>query len=108
MILVTNLGDLAVLLPVSLALIVYLARFGSGRDAAAYALALAVCLTAALVAKMIFATCGEGHAVFGVKSPSGHAAIAMFFYGCVAAMLGVERRVRARLAIYSFAGALIL
>jgi membrane-associated phospholipid phosphatase len=108
MILVTNLGDLIVLLPASVGLIVFLARVGARQDALAYVAAAAGCLTGALVAKLALAACGEGHAVFGVESPSGHAAFAATFYGCLAALFAAGRPVAARLALYGAAIALIL
>jgi membrane-associated phospholipid phosphatase len=108
MILVTNLGDLIVLLPASLGLLVFLARFGARQDAIAYVAATAVCLTGALAAKLALAACGEGHAIFGVESPSGHAAFAATFYGCLAALFASGRPVAARLALYGGATTLIL
>ena len=72
--LLIDLGDSAVLLPASLGLLAYLIRFGSRADAAAYAAALAICLATTLVAKLTLAACGGERPVFGVESPSGHAA----------------------------------
>jgi membrane-associated phospholipid phosphatase len=106
--LVTKFGDIAALLPASLGLIAYLAWIGRRRDAAAYAAALAVCLTVALFAKLALAACGENHAVFGVESPSGHAAFATTFYGCLAALFGTGRAIGRRLALYGGAAALVL
>ena len=106
--LITNLGDIAVLLPASLGLIAYLAWIGRRRDAAAYVAALAVCLTAALFAKLALAACGGDHAVFDVESPSGHAAVAATFYGCVASLLATGRATGWRLALYAGASALVL
>jgi len=106
--LVSNLGDIAVLLPASLGLIVFLAWIGWRQDAAAYAAAVAACVTAALFAKFAFAACGGNHAVFGVESPSGHAAFGATFYGCLAALFGAGRATRWRLALYGGAVALAL
>ncbi|MGD1037412.1 MAG: phosphatase PAP2 family protein [Roseiarcus sp.] len=106
--LVSNLGDIAVLLPASLGLIVFLAWIGSRQDAAAYAAALAACLTAALFAKLAFAACGGNHSLFGVESPSGHAAFGATFYGCLAVLFGTGRAIGRRLALYAAAAALIL
>jgi hypothetical protein len=55
--LVSNFGDIAVLLPASLGLIVFLAWIGWRQDAAAYPAALAVCFTAALFGKLALAAC---------------------------------------------------
>jgi membrane-associated phospholipid phosphatase len=106
--LVSNFGDIAALLPASLGLIVFLARFGSRQDAVAYAAALAGCLTAALLAKIALAACGGDHSVFGVESPSGHAAFGATFYGCLAVLFGTGRAIGRRLALYGGAVALVL
>jgi membrane-associated phospholipid phosphatase len=106
--LVTNLGDLAVLLPASLGLIVFLAWIDSRRDAAAYTAAALVCLTAALFAKLAFAACAGRYSLFGVESPSGHVAFSATFYGCFAVLFGAGRTLARRLALYAGAAALVL
>ncbi len=106
--LVTNLGDLAVLLPASLGLIAFLAWIGARENAAAYATAVAVCLLAALLAKLAFAACGARYSLLGVESPSGHTAFSATFYGCLAALFAVGRTLSRRLALYAVATALIL
>ncbi|MFZ1964963.1 MAG: phosphatase PAP2 family protein [Roseiarcus sp.] len=106
--LVSNFGDIAVLLPASLGLIVFLAWIGWRQDAAAYAAALTACLMATLFAKLVFATCGGNHPAFGVGSPSGHAAFGAMFYGCLALLFGTGRAPRWRLALYGGAAVLIL
>ena len=106
--LLSNFGDIAVLLPASLGLIAFLAWSGSRRDAAAYAAAMAACLTAALFAKLVLAACGGEYSFYGVESPSGHAAFAATFYGCLAALFGAGRTIGWRLALYGAASALVL
>jgi membrane-associated phospholipid phosphatase len=106
--LLSKFGDIAVLLPASLGLIAFLAWSGSRRDAAAYAAAMAACLTAALFAKLVLAACGGKYSLYGVESPSGHAAFAATFYGCLAALFGAGRTIAWRLALYGGATALVL
>jgi len=106
--LVTNLGDLAVLLPASLGLIAFLAWTGTKEDAAAYAAATAFCVLAALLAKLAFAACGTRYDLFGVESPSGHAAFSATFYGCLALLFAAGRTRARRLALYFGAAGLIL
>jgi membrane-associated phospholipid phosphatase len=106
--LVTNLGDLAVLLPASLGLIAFLAWIGARENAAAYAAAAAVCLLAALLAKLGFAACGARYSALGVESPSGHVALSATFYGCIAVLFGAKRTLSRRLALYAAAAALVL
>src|ERR1019366_9156304 len=99
--LVTNLGDLAVLLPASLGLIAFLAWIGAREDATAYAAAAAVCLLAALLAKLGFAACGARYSALGVESPSGHVAFSATFYGCLAVLFGAGRTLARRLTLYA-------
>jgi len=106
--LVSNFGDIAVLLPASLGLIVFLAWIGWRQDAAAYATAVAACSMTALFAKVALAACGGNHAVLGVESPSGHAAFGATFYGCLAVLFATGRAVGWRLALYGAAAALVL
>jgi hypothetical protein len=106
--LVTNLGDLAVLLPASLGLIAFLAWIGAREDAAAFAAATALCLLAALLAKLAFAACGAQYDLLGVESPSGHTAFSAMFYGCLALLFATGRTLTQRLAFYAGAAALVL
>ncbi len=106
--LVSNFGDIAVLLPASLGLIAFLAWRASRRDAAAYAAAMTACLTAALFAKLTFAACGERSSLFDVQSPSGHAAFSATFYGCLAVLFSTGRATGPRLALYGAAAALVM
>lgn len=106
--LVSNFGDVVVLLPASFGLIAFLMTSGSWRDAAAYAMAAAASLTAALFAKLALAACGETYSLFGVASPSGHAAFAATFYGCLAVLFATGRATGWRLTAYGGAAALIL
>ena len=106
--LVTNLGDLAVLLPASLGLIAFLAWIGARENAAAYAAAAAVCVLAALLAKLGFAACGARYSTLGVESPSGHVAFSATFYGCLAVLFGAGRTFVNRLTLYASAAALVL
>ena len=106
--LIANLRDLAVLAPASLGLIVLLSWICARRDAAAYAAAAVVCLAAALVAKLAFAACSGRYSLFGVESPSGHAAFSVTFYGAVAAPFATRRTIGPRWALYGAVGALLL
>jgi membrane-associated phospholipid phosphatase len=98
--LISDLGDSAVLLPASLGLLAFLIGFGSRADALAYAAALATGLVAALLAKLALATCGAAHPLFGVESPSGHAAFGAIFYGCLAVLFATGRSAGLRAALY--------
>jgi len=106
--LITNFGDLAVLAPASLGLIVFLCWIGSRRDAAAYSGAAFLCLAATLTAKLALAACAGRYSLLGVESPSGHAAFSVTFYGCIAALFATGRTAARRWALYCAAGALLL
>ena len=97
--LLSGLGDVAVVAPASAAVVVGLVWLGARRDAAAFAAAILACMALTLFAKLAFAACGFGPR-FDVESPSGHAALGMAFYGCLAALLAGGRRLGVRLALY--------
>lgn len=81
-------GHSAILLPASVLLAVVL--FGAGRraDAIAFSVALGICLATTLVGKLAVHACGAQLSELDVESPSGHAAFAAMFYGCLALILG--------------------
>jgi len=95
-----NLGHISILLPGSLILIALLLSLGRRADALAFVEALAVCLTAMLFAKIAFYACESNVPAFGIKSPSGHASLSAFFYGCLALVAVVGRPHWQRAAIY--------
>jgi membrane-associated phospholipid phosphatase len=89
--LVTHLGDSALLIPLSLAAIGILVW--SGHRPAAWRLALAVgCLMAATVALKIGFYAIGGDPALDVLSPSGHAGFSVTVYGCCAAILAKQCR----------------
>jgi membrane-associated phospholipid phosphatase len=106
--LITNFGDVVVLLPAAICFAVFLYIYRARRDAVSYFAALIACLIAALFAKLAFAACGVGYATTGVESPSGHAAFSAAFYGCLAVLLATGRSIDRRLALYLAAAALVI
>lgn len=108
MLLISNFGDVAVLLPASFCLIVILFGYGSRRNAVAYAAALAMCLIIVVLAKLLLAACSGAYSAIGVESPSGHAAFSAVFYGCLAVLLGGRRSIGWRAIWYCGAAALIV
>lgn len=101
-----NLGHVALLGPLSLAIILYLLAIGARRDALAFAFALAACLIATLVAKLLFDVCGER--IANVESPSGHESFSAVVFGGIALLVATGRPARQRLAIYAAAALLVL
>lgn len=85
------LGDSALLMPASLALLAFLAvqrRFGL---ALPFAGGLAACGVATLATKLLFNACGQEIPGFDLISPSGHASFATLVYGSLALMIGTGR-----------------
>jgi membrane-associated phospholipid phosphatase len=104
--LVTGLGDSALLLPGSLALLGYLVWRGQRALALAWLATLALCLGLTALAKLAFLACGEHVPALRVDSPSGHASFSAAFYGACAVVASFHRPRWQRLLIH--AGALVL
>ena len=77
---ISDLGDSAVLLPLSILLVVALWHYQSRSAAAAFVWAWAFCVAAVVVLKVIFIGCGPTWN-FGIVSPSGHASVSAAVYG---------------------------
>jgi membrane-associated phospholipid phosphatase len=101
-----NLGHVALLGPLSLAVILYLVAIGARRDALAFAAALAVCLVATLAAKLLFDVCDSR--IANVESPSGHESYSAIVYGGIALLVATGRPARQQMAIYAATALLIL
>ena len=101
--LLSGLGDVVVVAPASAALFAGLVWLGARREAAAFALAIAAAMALALAAKLAFEACGFVEPQFEIESPSGHAALAAAFWGCVAFVLAGGRPPAGRLALYAAA-----
>lgn len=101
------LGDTALLLPFSLAFLLYLLavrRVGLARD---FGIALAAALLVTLAAKLAFNACGAQFAELDIRSPSGHAAFAGIVYGVLACAFGAGRSTGIRAVLAVAAAALV-
>lgn len=87
---ITNLADTAVVLPLSLILIGVLWREESGRAAWLFGRALLLCLTAMATLKIVLLSCGQALGT-QIASPSGHASLAVFFYGSLGTLAWARR-----------------
>ena len=96
---VTNLGDAALIVPASLALVAYLWATGSTRAAMAWGGALLSCMALAFLLKVGFRTCHAEIGELAIVSPSGHTALATTLYGSVALLLGRGCRALTGIAI---------
>lgn len=106
MLFLTDFADLAVVLPLAVAVAIALAAAGWRRGAAAWALVVPATLLAVLLAKLVVAACGTWLPFHGLHSPSGHTASAAAVYGGLLALLLPESRpgLRRALAVLLLAG----
>ncbi len=106
MIFLTDFADLAVVLPLAVAIAVGLLLAGWPRGAAAWSVVVPGTLLAVLAAKMAVADCGALLPFRGLHSPSGHTASAAVIYGgLLALLLPAPRRGRGRpVAAFLLAG----
>jgi membrane-associated phospholipid phosphatase len=95
MIMVTNLGDPAVLLPISAAILVWLLALRRRKDALWWGLAVAVCVVGTALSKIGLYACPVSTEI---HSPSGHTALRARVYGGVAVILTANLRGWPRLA----------
>jgi membrane-associated phospholipid phosphatase len=86
---ITNFGDLALLLPLAAILALALWRFESRAAAWAWTQALALCIVVTVLLKLSFLTCGRAWGV-NIASPSGHASMSTLVYGGFAAVMSVQ------------------
>jgi membrane-associated phospholipid phosphatase len=103
----TDLGDATLILPTAVLLIIYLWFSGARRAALAWGATLSLCIVLVLVFKIGFGACSESLAALDIRSPSGHAALAVTLYGCGARLLGGGQSRWFRIGIGLFAGALV-
>ena len=85
------LGDSALLMPVSLALLAFLAVQRRLGLALPFAAGLAACGVATLATKLVFNACGPEIPGLDLVSPSGHASFATLVYGSLSLMVGTGR-----------------
>lgn len=109
---IARFGDLALLIPGSLAVLILLVWSGDRRSAGAWTAAVAVCLLGTLLAKLALQTCSttpigiaQGRGRF--ESPSGHASFSTLFYIGAALIIGADRGRLVRLALAAAASVLV-
>jgi membrane-associated phospholipid phosphatase len=85
----TNLGDLAVLLPAAALFAAVLWRTSSHAAALAFLRSLASSMSALFVLKMLFRSCGEAW-IPELISPSGHTGNSIAVYGAIATVIGLQ------------------
>jgi membrane-associated phospholipid phosphatase len=83
----TDFGDLAVLLPLSAVMLLWLLAMRSRRSATWWLLAAGVCMGGTAILKIYFHACPVGK---DLSSPSGHTSLSTLVYGAMAAIVVVE------------------
>jgi membrane-associated phospholipid phosphatase len=104
MTMVTDLGDLAVLLPIAVAIAVWLVVQRGWRDALAWAAALALCIGGTALLKIFRYACPL---LSAAHNPSGHTSLSALVYGTLAVILAAAMPGRRRVAVFLAAAALI-
>jgi membrane-associated phospholipid phosphatase len=98
----TDLGDLAVLLPLAAVLLLWLLAQRQKRASLGWALAVVFCIGVTAVLKIYFSVCALSSAPQG---PSGHTSFSMLVYGGIALVLAAQSTGwRRRLALAGAAG----
>ena len=100
----TDFGDLAVLLPVTIAVLVWLYFLSSKRDAAWWVAAATLCMGGTALLKIFFSICPV---VPQLHSPSGHTSLSTLVYGALALFVATADA-RWRYAVIAAGGALVL
>ena len=103
---ITDLGDLALLLPLALVVGVTLWRYETPAAARAFGLALGLCLGTLGALKLAFLSCGE-YFHSGLNSPSGHTGGSTMVYGAIAVVAAAHSRPALRPLWLAGAGALV-
>ncbi|NKF21180.1 phosphatase PAP2 family protein [Solimonas marina] len=97
----TAFGNSAVLLPLTLLILLWLAHVGGRRPALAWLAGFAVGIGAITLLKAYFLNCPLPH--FSLHSPSGHAGFSLFVYGGISLLTGRSRPLWLRLVVIACA-----
>jgi membrane-associated phospholipid phosphatase len=103
---ITDLGDSALLIPASLLLACHLVWRGEASRARSFVLAIAICVSATIIAKLSFLI-GSHCLASNIHSPSGHTSFSTTFYGCCAALTASDDAPQRRRFAWAAAAALI-
>lgn len=101
----TDLGDAAVVLPLSVILFSWLFWYHSQRAVMSWAVAFGLCVAVTLLLKTYFYLCPVGSELV---SPSGHASISTLTYGALTLVIAAEETKRPRYAAVTFGTGLIV
>ena len=85
----TDFGDTAVVLPLSVVISSWLLRYHSAKVLVPWIVALSICLTITGLLKTYFYACPIGP---DLVSPSGHTSLSTLIYGAIALVIAAEQR----------------
>jgi len=100
----TNFGDLAVLLPITVVVFIWLYYLPSRRDAAWWIFGAVLCMGGTALLKVLFVMCPP---VAELHSPSGHTSLSTFVYGALFMLMAATAAGRWRYAAIG-AGSLVV
>lgn len=103
---ISDLGDSAILVPLSLLLVAALWRYQSWSAAASFVWAAGFCATVMFILKVSFLTCGSAWQA-GILSPSGHTSMSTTVYGALA-MVSARQAPQWRRPLIVAAGGLLI
>jgi len=101
----TDFGDLAVLLPLLLVIFIWLLSARTKAAALWWVVAAAICMAGTALLKIYFEICSPP---IDLRSPSGHASLSTLVYGALALVVATAGKREQRLAAWAVGGALIL
>jgi len=84
----TNFGDIAVVLPLSVVISFWLLRYNSSKVLVRWIVALSLCITITVLLKTYLYACPIGS---DLVSPSGHTSLSTLTYGTIALVMAAER-----------------
>jgi membrane-associated phospholipid phosphatase len=91
MVFLTNFADQAVMIPIAIAIAIFLALHGWRRGALVWLGVVFVTFSLILILKLVFIACSRLHDPIDLQSPSGHVAAATVVCGGLAALLTRRR-----------------
>jgi membrane-associated phospholipid phosphatase len=101
----TDLGDAAVMLPLSAVMLVWLLRLHARRAAVSWVVAVSLCLVGSGLLKILLYVCSPG---LDLVSPSGHTGLSMLVYGAFTFIIATERKGWQRFAVLAAGAGLIV
>jgi membrane-associated phospholipid phosphatase len=101
----TNFGDLAVLLPITIVVFIWLYYLPARRKAAWWAAAAMLCMAGTALLKILFVMCPPAA---DLQSPRGHTSLGTLVYGALFMLIAMTNQGRLRYAAIGVGGALVL